>query len=152
MNEFMQEAILEAYQNSHNNFKDGGPFGAVIVKDNKIISKAHNTVLKDKDATCHAEVNAIKEASKKLGTHDLEGCILYTNCYPCPMCLSASIWANIKEIYYVATKEQVGKIGFRDDYIYDFFKGKNEPIKLNRIEDNNMDKLFEEFMQHRNLY
>ena len=127
-NEYMKVAVEEANINMKENFVNGGPFGAVIVKDGKIISRAHNTVLKSKDATAHAEVNAIREASKVLNTHDLSGCILYTSAEPCPMCLSAIIWANIKEVYYGCTKEDAGNIGFRDDIIYDYLKGNNKHL------------------------
>lgn len=124
--EYMQLADNQARINLKNHFKDGGPFGAVIVKNGKIIAKAHNQVLKKNDPTAHAEILAIQKACKKLKTHDLNGCILYTSCEPCPMCLSASIWANIKEIYYGNTKEDADKIGFRDDFIYRVFKNKQE--------------------------
>ena len=107
--EYMKVAVEEANINMKENFVNGGPFGAIIVKDGKIISRAHNTVLKSKDATAHAEVNAIREASKVLNTHDLSGCILYTSAEPCPMCLSAIIWANIKEVYYANTKEEANE-------------------------------------------
>ena len=122
-NDYMKVAIEEANINMKENFVNGGPFGAVIVKDGKIISRAHNTVLKSKDATAHAEVNAIREASKVLNTHDLSGCILYTSAEPCPMCLSAIIWANIDKVYYGCTKDDAKDIGFRDDFIYEYLKG-----------------------------
>lgn len=119
--EFMQAAIQEAESNLITN--DGGPFGAVIVKDGVIIAKGHNEVLKNNDPTCHAEIQAIRAACKVLNTFDLSGCELYTSCYPCPMCLSAIIWANIKTVYYGNTAEDAAAIGFRDDFIYDFIKG-----------------------------
>ena len=100
----------------------GGPFGAVVVKDNVIIGVGNNHVLKNNDPTAHAEVMAIRDACKNLNTFDLTGCELYTSCYPCPMCLSAIIWANIKTIYYGNTKEDAADIGFRDDMIYDYIK------------------------------
>lgn len=124
--EYMQLADKQARINLKNHFQDGGPFGAVIVKDGKIIAKAHNQVLKKNDPTAHAEILAIRKACKKLKMHDLSDCILYTSCEPCPMCLSASIWANIKEIYYGNTKEDADKIGFRDNFIYRVFKNKQE--------------------------
>lgn len=124
--EYMQLADKQARINLKNHFQDGGPFGAVIVKNGKIIAKAHNQVLKKNDPTAHAEILAIQKACKKLKTHDLNDCILYTSCEPCPMCLSASIWANIKEIYYGNTKEDADKIGFRDDFIYQVFENKQE--------------------------
>jgi len=118
---FMQAAIDEAEKNLLTN--DGGPFGAVIVKDGKIIARGHNEVLKNNDPTCHAEMQTIRAACEALGTFDLSGCELYTSCYPCPMCLSATIWANIKVVYYGNTAKDAADIGFRDDYIYDFIKG-----------------------------
>lgn len=125
---YMDMAIKMADINETNNYTSGGPFGACIVKDGEIISKSSNTVLKDNDPTAHAEVNAIREACRVLNTHDLKGCTLYTSCYPCPMCLSAIIWANIEEVYYANTKEDADSIGFRDGMIYDFIRGKNKDI------------------------
>ena len=150
-NEYMKVAIEEANINMKENFVNGGPFGAVIVKDGKIISRAHNTVLKSKDATAHAEVNAIREASKVLNTHDLSGCILYTSAEPCPMCLSAIIWANIKEVYYANTKEEANEIGFRDDIIYSYLKGEDKNLlKLHHIENDDAKKVFDEFSKINN--
>ncbi len=151
----MKKAIKESEINLINKFKDGGPFGAVIIKDGEIISSAHNTVLKSKDATAHAEINAIREASRKLNTHDLSGCILYTSAQPCPMCLSAIIWANIKEVFYANTKEEANDIGFRDDMIYEYIKGNNEEIlKLHHMESEEALEVFKEFkkMGDENIY
>lgn len=152
--EFIEKAIEESKINSKNNFEKGGPFGAIIVKNGKIISSSHNTVFESCDATAHAEINAIREASQKLGTHDLSGCILYASCEPCPMCLSAIIWANIKEVYYANTKEDANKIGFRDDVIYEFIKGnKSGIIQLHHIENKNAVKVFEDFEKNsKNMY
>lgn len=127
----------------------GGPFGAVIVDEKKkIIAVSSNTVLKDNDPTAHAEVNAIREACRIKSTHNLEGCILYTTCYPCPMCMSAAIWANISTIYYSATKEDAQKAGFKDDYIYEYIKnGSNNSsvINVECIKNNECLSLFEEY-------
>lgn len=132
----IDQAIEESKYNISNNYEKGGPFGAVIVKDGKIIASCHNTVVESKDPTAHAEVNAIRKAGKVLKTHDLEGCILYTSAEPCPMCLSAIIWANIKEVYYANTRKDADEIGFRDDDIYEYLKGKNQKfIKLHQIKD-----------------
>lgn len=120
MNEYMKEAIRLSNENLTINY--GGPFGACVVKDGKIIGKGFNKVLKNNDPTAHAEIVAIREACKELNTYDLTGCELYTSCYPCPMCLSAIIWSNIKKVYYANTKEDAANIGFRDDYIYEFIK------------------------------
>lgn len=119
MNKYMKRADELASENLMTN--DGGPFGACIVRNGKIIGEGRNTVLRDNDPTAHAEVNAIRNACSKLGTHDLSGAAVYTSCYPCPMCMSALIWANIKTIYYGNTKEDADDIGFRDDFIYNFF-------------------------------
>ena len=128
----LQEAIKEAIKGIEEN--DGGPFGAVITdKDGHVIATGHNEVLKTKDPTAHAEINAIRKACQKLNTKDLSNCIIYSTCEPCPMCLSAAIWANIKDIYYGCTKEDAGKIGFRDDLIYEYLEGKNNNL-LNKIE------------------
>lgn len=125
----------------------GGPFGAVITDENdKIISIASNTVLASKDPTAHAEINAIRLACQKLNKHDLEGCKLYTTCYPCPMCMGAIIWANIKEVYYGCTKEDAGNIGFRDDIIYKYLEGKNKDlINLKQMDRDECIKVFEEY-------
>ena len=144
--ELMKIAIEESKANIENNYKNGGPFGAVIVKDGEIIASAHNTVIESIDATAHAEVNAIRLASKKINTHDLSGCVLYTSAEPCPMCLSAIIWANIKEVYYANTKKDAADIGFRDDMIYEYLKGnQKETINLHHMNSEEAKKVFEEF-------
>ncbi len=97
----------------------GGPFGAVIVKDGKIIAGSSNSVTIDNDPTAHAEVNAIREACRKLGTFDLTGCRIYTSCEPCPMCLGAIYWAHIERIYYGNTRKDARDIDFADDFIYE---------------------------------
>lgn len=101
---------------------EGGPFGAAVVKDNKIIAVAHNTVVKSNDPTAHGEMNAIREACKVLNTFDLSGCELYTTSEPCPMCMSAIIWANIKKVYFGCTVEDAQDIGFRDEHILKFLR------------------------------
>lgn len=101
---------------------EGGPFGSAIVKDGKVIAVAHNTVIGDNDPTAHGEVNAIRQACKKLNTFDLSGCELYTTSEPCPMCMSAIIWANISKVYYGCTVEDARDIGFRDEHILKFLK------------------------------
>jgi len=109
----------------------GGPFGALIVDQRgNVIAVTSNSVLKDHDPTAHAEINAIREASRTLGTHDLSGCILYTTAFPCPMCLGAIIWANIKTVIYGCRKEDAAEIGFRDDFIYDFIKGDLQDLSV----------------------
>lgn len=124
MNEFMKIAKELAKENLETNA--GGPFGAVIVKDGKIVGKGSNQVIKNNDPTAHAEITAIRDAAKKLNSYDLSGCEIYTSCYPCPMCLSAIIWSNIKIVYYGNTKEDAANIGFRDDFIYNFISNLNK--------------------------
>ena len=144
----MQKAIEESKTNLENNYKKGGPFGAVIVKDGEIISSAHNTVVESKDPTAHAEVNAIRKACEKLNTHDLLGCTLYTSAEPCPMCLSAIIWANIKIVYYSNTKKDADEIGFRDDMIYEYLKGNDKQlIEVRQIKSEEALNVFKKFKQ-----
>lgn len=129
MNKYMQIADEMSKQNLLTNA--GGPFGAVVVKNNVVIGVGNNHVLKNNDPTAHAEVMAIRDACQNLNTFDLTGCELYTSCYPCPMCLSAIIWANIKTIYYGNTKEDAADIGFRDDMIYDYIKSLDDEESCN---------------------
>ena len=117
MNKFMKMAISEAYRGINNG--EGGPFGTVIVKDGKVVARGHNQVIKYGDATCHGEMQAIRRASKKLGTHDLSGCEIYTTGEPCPMCLGAIMWANIDKVYYGCSIEDTEIIGFRDKEFYE---------------------------------
>lgn len=146
----MDLAIHEARRTMRENI--GGPFGAAIVnkESGSVIAVASNTVLGDHDPTAHAEVNAIREACKKLGTHDLTGHELYATGYPCPMCLSACIWANIDTVYYGCTPSDADSIGFRDDFIYDFIKDgcKDENVlKLSPKERDNCLSLFHEYTE-----
>lgn len=123
MNKFMKIALKEAYKGIVNGH--GGPFGAVIVKNNKVIAKGHNQVVKNNDPTCHGEMMAIHKACKKLKTFDLSGCEIYTTGEPCPMCLAAILWANISKVYYGCNIDDTAKIGFRDSAFYDFQKDEN---------------------------
>ncbi len=109
---FMRVALDEAHAGVDGG--DGGPFGAVIVKNEKIIAQAHNTVLKDHDPTQHAEIKAISEASRKLGNHDLSGCEIYTTTEPCTMCFSAIHWAKIDRLIYGTTINDVQRLGFNE--------------------------------------
>jgi len=93
---------------------DGGPFGACLVRKGKVIAVAHNTVLKTKDATCHAEINAIRRASRKLGTFDLSGCVIYSTTEPCPMCFSAIHWARISRVVFGTAIPDVQRRGFNE--------------------------------------
>ena len=118
-NEFMKKAIELSIENIN---KGGGPFGCVIVKDNKIIAEGSNKVTTTNDPTAHGEIVAIREACKKLNDFSLKGCELYSTCEPCPMCLSAIYWARINKIYYANTREDAQKIDFDDSLIYSEFK------------------------------
>ena len=111
----------------------GGPFGACIVKNGEIVGKGSNHVLKNNDPTAHAEIMAIRDACKNINSYDLSGCELYTSCYPCPMCLSAIVWSNIKHVYYGNTKEDAAEIGFRDDFIYNYISQLTEGTKNNSV-------------------
>ena len=123
-NPYMQEAVREAFRGI--SAGDGGPFGTVIVKDGEIVGRGHNCVLRDNDATCHGEIAAIRDAGKRLGTFDLSGCELYTTGEPCPMCLCATLWANISQVYYGCTIEDNERIGFRDNKFDKIFGGRDK--------------------------
>ncbi|MDQ0149425.1 nucleoside deaminase [Eubacterium multiforme] len=119
-NEIMNLCVKSCMDGMKNH--EGGPFGSAIVKDGKVIAVAHNTVIATNDPTAHGEVNVIREACKKLNTFDLSGCELYTTSEPCPMCMSAIIWANISKVYYGCTVEDARNIGFRDEHILKFLR------------------------------
>lgn len=146
--ELMREAIKEAESNLLTD--EGGPFGAIVVKEGKIVGKGHNRVLKNNDPTCHAEIEAIREACRKLGTYDLSGCEIYASSYPCPMCLGAIIWANIKKVYYANSAEDAGAIGFRDDYIYDFIEGKCKNTQVLELDQLGREEAIETFKRYQN--
>ncbi len=114
---YMREAIRLALQNVSDG--KGGPFGAVIVKDGQVVAKASNHVAMDNDPTSHAEVNAIREACKSLGTFNLRGCTMYSSCEPGPLSLSAIYWAHIDRVYYAASRSATAAVGFDDSPIYD---------------------------------
>lgn len=114
--EFMRMAIALSQESVAGG---GGPFGAVVVKDGKVVAAASNSVTIDTDPTAHAEVTAIRMAARNLDTFDLAGCSIYTSCEPCPMCLGAIYWAHIDKIYYANDKEDAREIGFDDSFIYD---------------------------------
>ena len=118
----IQIAIAEAFNCMRKN--EGGPFGAVILKDGIIISRAHNTVIKTNDPTAHAEINAIRKAGKKLKRFNLSDCQIYSSCEPCPMCFAAIKWAKIKTVFYGSTRKEAADAGFDDKLIYDLIKGR----------------------------
>ena len=143
--DYMQIAFEEAFQGMRNN--EGGPFGAVIVEDGRIIGKGHNIVTSTNDPTAHAEVVAIRNACKEKNNFHLSTAVLYASCEPCPMCLAAIYWANIKTVYFCSGREDAAGIGFNDNFIYNEL---NLPLdKRNMlIEQINMpvsDKLFNEW-------
>lgn len=115
--EFMREAIRLSVENVESG--NGGPFGAVVVKDGEIIARGFNQVTTNNDPTAHAEVVAIREACKVLNSFQLDGCELYTSCEPCPMCLGAIYWARPDKIYFANTKEDASNINFDDQFIYE---------------------------------
>ncbi|MBQ0160737.1 MAG: nucleoside deaminase [Bacteroidales bacterium] len=150
MNKYMQMAVEEAREGISQGH--GGPFGSVIVKDGKVVGRGHNRVLKNNDPTCHGEMEAIRDASARLGTYDLSGCDLYTTGEPCQMCLCATLWANISKVYYGCTIADNGRIGFRDDKFDGLFAGRDKLgdylTELDRAE---CLQLFDEYlnMQHK---
>lgn len=113
--DFMQQAIDLAVENVK---KDGGPFGAIIVKDGQVVATGVNRVTSRLDPTAHAEINAIRSACAMLGTFDLTGCDIYTSCEPCPMCLGAIYWAHIDRIFYGCSQKDAARAGFDDSFIY----------------------------------
>lgn len=142
--DYMQNAIEEATQGIRAGH--GGPFGAVIVKDGRIVGRGHNCVIRDQDATMHGEIAAIRDASRTLGTFDLNGCTLYSTAEPCPMCLCASMWANIDRIYYGCTRGDTEAIGFRDNRFYEVIC---DPGAL--VSQCDRDKCLELFEEFRNM-
>ena len=114
-NKFMQRAIELSIESINSG---GGPFGSVIVKDEKIISEGMNRVTVDNDPTSHGEIVAIRNACKKLNTFNLSNCSLYSSCEPCPMCMSAIYWSRIGKVYYANTRDDAKKINFDDSLIY----------------------------------
>ena len=126
-NKFMLRAIELSISSANGS---GGPFGCVIVKDDKIIAEGSNKVTFSNDPTAHAEIVAIREACKKLNTFNLSGCDLYASCEPCPMCLSAIYWSHVDNIFYANTREDAKKISFDDSLIYSEISKKNEDRKI----------------------
>ena len=153
MNKILEAAIARARETMNANI--GGPFGAAIIDDKgNILSVSSNSVLRDNDPTAHAEVNAIREACRKVGTYDLSGCILYTTAYPCPMCLSAIIWANIKKVYFGCRASDAAKIGFRDDFIYRFIQQKcadQDVMSLKELDREACLELFQEYEKQQKI-
>ena len=133
--EFIKTAIEEAFAGMRSN--DGGPFGAVVVKNGKIIARGHNEVIKSNDPTAHAKIVAIRKASAILKRFDLSDCEIYSSCEPCPMCLAAIHWAKIESLFYGCSRHDAAEIGFDDNFIYEVIKGSAtreqvKSIQLNR--------------------
>lgn len=151
INDAMRKAIVTAQTTMRE--KIGGPFGAAILdRDGNLIAVASNTVLRDHDPTAHAEINAIRMAGQRFGTHDLKGCIMIATCYPCPMCLSAILWANIDTLVYGCDANDAAKIGFRDDFITNYIKNPDshrEMITMTQVNRDACLTLFEEYASSR---
>ena len=141
----MQKAIKLSIENVK---LGGGPFGAVIAKAGKIIATGVNLVTKNNDPTAHAEINAIRKATRKLKTFDLSGCVIFTSCEPCPMCLGAIYWAHLDKIYYGNSKNNAKNIGFDDSFIYDELNLKYEDrtIKMQQLLPEEAIRAFEEWI------
>lgn len=150
MNKFMQVAIEEAYAGIAEN--DGGPFGAVVVKDGEIVGRGHNRVAKKNDPTCHGEMEAIRDACKRLSTFDLSGADIYTTGQPCVMCLGAILWANIDKIFYGCSIDENDKIGFRDEVFNDtlHLDLKNLENRLIQIDHEECAALFDKYAKIQN--
>ncbi|HEY8563620.1 MAG TPA: nucleoside deaminase [Pyrinomonadaceae bacterium] len=126
--EFMRRAIELAQKGIDAN--DGGPFGAVVVKNGEIVGEGCNRVTSTNDPTAHAEVVAIREACKNLNSFQLDGCTIYTSCEPCPMCLGAIYWARPEQMFFACSREDAARVGFDDEFIYDEIE---RPIEQRRI-------------------
>ena len=148
MNKNSNFFMLRAIELSINSVKsEGGPFGCVIVKDNKIISEGFNEVTKSNDPTAHAEIVTIRKACKSINNFNLSGTEMYTSCEPCPMCLSAIYWSHIDKIYYGNTRIDAAKIGFDDNYLYKELKKdlSRRTIPMKQIKQNKAKKAFEDW-------
>lgn len=140
MNSTMEKAFTEALEGMERG--DGGPFGAVIVRNGEIIASGHNEVLKTNNPTAHAEITAIRRASEALNTFDLSECILYTSCYPCPMCMGAIFWARIPIVYYASSMDDAAEGGFDDRVFYDMIHHPEASLRLLPMDEEEGKKLF----------
>jgi len=127
--------------------KVGGPFGATIVRGDEVIAAVSNTMMRDTDPSAHAEMVAVREACKKLGTMDLSDCVIYATCEPCPMCVSVMIWAGIKDVYYCSTRDDAAEHGFSDMHLRTYLAGEDDrAINMVKVEDReDCDSLWEHF-------
>ncbi|HER08212.1 MAG TPA: nucleoside deaminase [Bacteroides sp.] len=142
---YLEDAIEEAFKGMRAG--EGGPFGAVIVRDGRVIGKGHNSVLKSHDPTAHAEINAIRHACGAVANHHLTGAVIYTNFEPCPMCLGAIYWADIRSLFYCADREEAEKIGFMDRHLYEeiVLPAADRELEFTRVEVPLMARLLEEW-------
>jgi guanine deaminase len=151
---FLKMAVEEAFRGLRAG--EGGPFGAIIVRDGKIIGKGHNTVLKSNDPTAHAEVNAIRHACRRLQSHHLSGAAIYSNFEPCPMCLAAIYWADIRSLYFSNGRSDAERMGFMDKHLYQELMVSEErrEIKTCRVYIPEMELLMKEWLglEGKNLY
>lgn len=143
MSEWMKKALEEALRGMQSN--EGGPFGAIIVREGTIVASAHNEVLKTNDPTAHAEIAAIRRASEALGTHDLSECILYTSCYPCPMCMGAIFWARIPTVYYASSMDDAAEGGFDDRIFYEMIRNPENSLDLRPLDGAKGKEVFEKW-------
>jgi len=135
MNEHMKKALEMAFKGMESG--QGGPFGAAVVKNSEIIACSHNQVLATNDPTMHAEIAAIRAATKELGRFDLSDCEIYSTCQPCPMCLGAIFWAKIPKLYYGCDENDAAEIGFDDAFIYEAIRGglnNQNKLKIKKID------------------
>lgn len=151
---FMQEAIRLSRQGISNN--EGGPFGCIVVKGEEIVGYGWNKVTSTNDPTAHAEVEAIREACKRLNTFQLNGCEMYTSCEPCPMCMGAIYWARPEKVFYANTREHAAAIGFDDALIYEELgmAMHDRKIKMTCLGGEEAIKVFEEWrgLENKRLY
>ena len=142
---FMEKAVELSLENMRAG--KGGPFGAIIVRQGKIVGTGANHVTSDNDPTAHAEMVAIRDACKNLGTFQLDDCEIYTSCEPCPMCLAAIYWARPKAIYYANTRKDAADIGFDDDFLYEELKKNLEErsLPIHQLDKSNALKVFDEW-------
>ena len=144
--EFMKAAVK--LSRDHMEANDGGPFGAVVVKDGQIVAEGFNKVTSTNDPTAHAEVVAIRNACAHLNNFNLKGCELYTSCEPCPMCLSAAYWSGVDVIYFSNTRKDAAEIGFSDDFLYEqvALPLEERSLPIRRIELQEANKVFQDWM------
>jgi guanine deaminase len=144
---FFEIACAEAERGMLNG--DGGPFGAIVVKEGKVIGRGHNQVLLSHDSTAHAEIIAIRQAEQALRTHDLTDCEIYTTCYPCPMCMGAIMWARISKLHYGCTTDEAAAIGFDDRTFYEAISNPstNRFIVMEHYDNPTCHSLFEKWLK-----